>query len=402
MLKLDKSKKYLLAVSFGPDSMALFDMLYKNGYKFDCAIVNYHLRKESDSEVKGLLDYSKDKNIKVFVKDAPINSKTNIEATCRKIRYQFFKELYLIGDYSSLLVAHNQDDHLETYLMQISRQICPIYYGISEKTQILDVPVIRPLLNFNKSDLLKYCDENNVPYAIDATNFDTSILRNHIRHDIIGKMSGKDREKLRKEIDKRNDELKTVLKQIDQDRLKEVNYLLSLDSISLKYALNMLVKQLGKNKFLSKENVGEIKKALLSKKPNIVSRIKQGVYLVKEYGFVEFSKTDNFVVEYSYKLNKPGKLDTPYFHLDFKGGSAGRNVKIEDYPLTIRNIKTSDFLHINGYKVTANRMFIDWKMPYRLRFRWPVIVNKDNKVIYIPRYQKGFIPTKESNFFVKL
>ena len=54
-IDLDKSKKYLLACSSGPDSMALFYLLVKNGYDFACAIVNYHIRKESDEEVASLV-----------------------------------------------------------------------------------------------------------------------------------------------------------------------------------------------------------------------------------------------------------------------------------------------------------------------------------------------------------
>ena len=50
MLNLEKNKHYLLACSFGPDSMALFDMLLKEGYKFSVAHVNYHLRKEANEE----------------------------------------------------------------------------------------------------------------------------------------------------------------------------------------------------------------------------------------------------------------------------------------------------------------------------------------------------------------
>ena len=50
MLNLDKDKKYLLACSYGPDSMALFYLLLEIGFKFDVAHVNYHLRKESDVE----------------------------------------------------------------------------------------------------------------------------------------------------------------------------------------------------------------------------------------------------------------------------------------------------------------------------------------------------------------
>ena len=57
---------------------------------------------------------------------------------------------------------------------------------------------------------------------------------------------------------------------------------------------------------------------------------------------------------------------------------------------------------INGYKVSARRLMIDWKVPMRVRKIWPVIVNKNGVPIYIPRYQKNFVPNDKTNFFVKL
>ena len=57
---------------------------------------------------------------------------------------------------------------------------------------------------------------------------------------------------------------------------------------------------------------------------------------------------------------------------------------------------------INGYEVKAKRAFIDWKMPLFVRKQWPVILNKENKIIYVPRYQKGYKRDKKSNFYVKL
>ena len=56
---------------------------------------------------------------------------------------------------------------------------------------------------------------------------------------------------------------------------------------------------------------------------------------------------------------------------------------------------------INGYKVKANRLFIDWKMPLSLRKRWPVIKDKNGNIIYIPRYQKDFKKNESLNFYVK-
>ena len=135
-LNLDKNGKYLLACSQGPDSMALFYLLYKNNYNFACAIVNYHLRDESDSEVINLIKYAKEKDIQVHVLDVTEKINKNIEATCREIRYKFFRDLSKQFGYDAVVIAHHQDDLIETYLMQKERQNSPIYYGISENTII--------------------------------------------------------------------------------------------------------------------------------------------------------------------------------------------------------------------------------------------------------------------------
>lgn len=401
-LNLDKNLKYLLACSYGPDSMALFNMLVKEGFNFDAAIVNYHLRKESDSEVKGLLDYASKNGVKVYVHDNKNPLNNNIESRCREIRYNFFKYLFDINGYDALLVAHNQDDHLETYLLQKNRQINPIFFGINEKTTIKGMPVIRPLLSISKAELLQYCKDNNVPYAIDKSNFDTSILRNKIRHEVIGKMSVKERNDLLREIDKKNLELSQLINKIDLSKLNEINYLLSLDKKSFSYAINMLVTSVNTSLSVSKENVGEIRKVLLSKKPNVVTKIKRGLYLIKEYERVSFSKSEPKASTYSYLLKRPTKLDTPYFQLNFLLDASNRNVHLEDYPLIIRNIKNRDYTYINGYKVEVRRLFIDWKMPISLRLKWPVIVNNEGKIIYVPRYQKEFKIDKNCNFFVKI
>lgn len=401
-LNLNKNLKYLLACSYGPDSMALFNMLVKEGFNFDAAIVNYHLRKESDSEVKGLLDHASKNGVKVYVHDNKNPLNNNIESRCREIRYNFFKSLFDINGYDALLVAHHQDDHLETYLLQKNRQINPIFFGINEKTMIKGMPVIRPLLSISKEDLLQYCKDNNVPYAIDKSNFDTSILRNKIRHEVIGKLSAKDRNDLLSEIDKKNLELSQLINKIDRSELNEINYLLSLDKKSFSYAINMLVTSVNSSLSISKENVGEIRKILLSKKPNIVSKIKRGLYLIKEYERVSFSKSEPKASTYSYLLKRPTKLDTPYFQLNFLVDASNRNVHLEDYPLIIRNIKDGDYTYINGYKVEVRRLLIDWKMPISLRLKWPVIVNKEGKIIYVPRYQKEFQIDKNCNFFVKI
>jgi len=400
-LNLEKNKKYLLACSFGPDSMALFHLLVRNKYNFACAIVNYHLREESNSEVFELKKYASKYNVPVYVFDAKEKIEKNIEATCREIRYKFFKDLCNKYDFDEVLVAQHQDDMIETYLMQKERQNNPIYYGISKKTIIYGVNVIRPLLDFKKSELEKICNENDVPYAIDKTNFDISFLRNKIRHNVVSRLKESERDNLIRTIKEENIKLDATLKSIDISELSNVNYVLSMDFTAQCYALNYLVKNIDNSLNLSKKNVGQIIKILNSSKPNGQFAIYKGLYLFKEYDFFEFSVNKAEPKEYKYNLMCPGILDTPYFYLNFNMDTSDRNVDLDDYPLTIRNIKKNDYININGYKSKAQRLLIDWKVPFRKRMIWPVIINKNNQVIYIPRYRKDFKKTDKLSFYVK-
>ena len=88
--------------------------------------------------------------------------------------------------------------------------------------------------------------------------------------------------------------------------------------------------------------------------------------------------------------------------IDFSKDSLRRNVFPNDYPLTIRNARADDVYQILGYTKELRRLFIDWKMPKSLRSRWPIIINKDGVIVYVPRYQKDFVAGENCNFYVKL
>ena len=398
MLNLDKNKKYLLACSYGPDSMALFYMLLNEGYKFDVAHVNYHFRKESDKEEKELKDYCLEYNINIHVLDNKEKVTKNLEAKARDIRYKYFEKVYKENGFDALLVAHHQDDLLETYLLQIKRDLQPIYYGISRFSYSYNMNIIRPLLDCTKTILLDYCKENKIPYAIDKTNLEDKYERNKIRHQVIAKLSDEDRYNLLREIKFKNEAIQEVLHNLESVNIHSANALSRLNEEEFMYAIHALINECQIFK-ISKENLKEISKIINSNKANVVLRYKDYAF-IKEYDKVYFSNYD-IETDYNYSLEGPSKLDTPFFYLDFRGDTSNRNVKLSDYPLTIRNAKPKDKVKIKNYYKEVRRLFIDWKMPISLRKRWPIIINKDQEVIYIPRYQSGFEVSKKLNFYVK-
>ena len=401
MLNLEKNRHYLLACSFGPDSMALFDMLLKEGYKFSVAHVNYHLRKESNEEESKLRDFCVEHNIGIYVRDVnEVLGESNLEMKCREIRYNFFINVMKENKFDALLVAHQEDDLIETYLMQKRRKNLVNYFGIKEISYFSDIEIIRPLLRYRKEELMMYCRMFNVPYAIDKTNLEDHFLRNQIRHSVVEKLSSIERKDILSEIDQANEKLSQIFITISKINDNKIDSYLRLNDVEFLYAIVALGRKLKPDFIVSKKQGEELRKVLESDKPNIALNV-DGLCFFKEYDVLGFRGFDENL-DYFYDMAEPGILDTPYFFLDFTVDSSNRNVKEDDYPLVIRNAHKDDEYEISGYKKELRRLFIDWKMPESVRNRWPIIANKDGIIVYVPRYQKDFVPEENCNFFVKL
>lgn len=400
MLNLDKNQKYLLACSHGPDSMALFFMLKEEGYNFEVAHVNYHLREESDQEQKELEAYCAKNGIKLYVKEVTESlGETNLEEQCRIIRYTFFKELVNHHHFYAVLIAHNQDDVIETYLMQKTRQNLVEFFGIKEKPIIFDTKIIRPVLQFSKQELLMFCDINKVEYSIDKTNLQDVFLRNKIRHQVVEKMTKEEREKILKEMALENEKLAKIQEKISQIKTKNIEEYNRLNDDEFLYVIVRLGRALKPSFTMSRAQGLEIRKIFKSNKANVSVDI-SGLKLVKSYDTFDLIEDKNDQ-DFAFEIKEPMVLDTDYFFLDFRGDTTNRNVTLNDYPLTVRNAKPEDTYIISGYSKPLRRLFIDWKVPLMLRKRWPVIVNKEGTIVYVPRYQKNFKKEDNCNFYIK-
>ena len=395
----NKKKKYILACSFGPDSMALFDMLHKKKCQIIVCFVNYNKRKESVEEQKQIVRYCFERKIKCEVlslKDT--NKNCNFQSWARKIRYDFFSKISAKYNVAGVFVAHNQDDHIETYIMQKENNKKHIdCYGLKKYNFINNMLIIRPLLCYSKQELLNYCKKNKVPFSIDKSNFDVSYcFRNKVRHAVINKLNVIDRLKIIKEIDLKNRELKKI-----RDKIKRL-FDFSCPRLNISEILNLNEREFDETiMFFLKMNFSKhidispnfcnmVRKICLSKKPNIKLMFKE-IVLLKEYDELLIIKKDDFSLnlnKYSYIMKKPGKLSANEIDVDFSSGF-DKKIFLKDYPIMIRSPYDQDHLEIKQYKCKLKKLFIDWKMPIRLRKMWPVFCDKNGKVIYVPRYRKG-------------
>ncbi len=152
-------RKYLAAVSGGPDSMALLD-LYRDIIKVVCH-VNYKKRVDSDYDQGIVEKYCEEHGIKCYSKvltDVDYEPGGNFQSLARQIRYDFFVEVAQKENLDTILIAHNLNDHLETAYMNIKRKSLAPFYGIKKINHYKNLKIIRPLITIKKDDLQWYCD----------------------------------------------------------------------------------------------------------------------------------------------------------------------------------------------------------------------------------------------------
>lgn len=174
--------KWVLALSGGPDSMALFGILKKLHVPFVVAHIDHGWRKESQQEAEILQKWVGD--VPFFLKSCKKSDfKGNLEEAARKARLQYFKEVVNETGAQGVLLAHHADDLAETVLKRILEGASLPHLAPMKKIgQIEGLLVVRPLLDFTKKELKAYLGPT--PYFDDETNLSPQLLRGRLRCDI--------------------------------------------------------------------------------------------------------------------------------------------------------------------------------------------------------------------------
>ncbi|AVN65384.1 tRNA lysidine(34) synthetase TilS [Mesoplasma florum] len=183
--KLNTTLSYLVAVSGGPDSMFMLNELIKmNIEEIVVCHVNYNFREDSWKDQKLVEDFCLKNNLKleklVITQDYS-KLKENFESWARNIRYDFFVEISKKYNIQNVLIAHNRNDLVETFLLQQDRKGYVKHYGLNKTSTYKEITIVRPMLNILKSEILKSLKEENIAFVIDSTNEDKKYKRNKIR-----------------------------------------------------------------------------------------------------------------------------------------------------------------------------------------------------------------------------
>ena len=184
---ITSSEIVIVGCSGGPDSMALLDLIRQSNCIPVAAHLNYQKRgEESERDQKLIEKYCRENNLEFKVKRVdPENMSGNFQNTARDIRYKFFDQLRAEMNARFICTAHQNEDQVETILMNILRGKNPASWaGIPEQNGY----IIRPLLDITREELLQWLDRHNIAYAEDSTNLESGFARNLIRNELTPQM----------------------------------------------------------------------------------------------------------------------------------------------------------------------------------------------------------------------
>jgi tRNA(Ile)-lysidine synthase len=180
--------KSVLALSGGIDSMVLCELLIRAGVNFSMAHCNFQLRGSDSFDDERFVIQRADKldleiRIKRFkTEEYAEKNRLSIQMAARELRYGWFEKVVADTGSDFLITAHQADDNLETFLINLSRGSgLKGLTGIPEKRGY----VLRPLLPFSREDIMNFATKSSLQWREDRSNAENDYLRNRIRNKIV-------------------------------------------------------------------------------------------------------------------------------------------------------------------------------------------------------------------------
>lgn len=185
---IESGDRVLLAVSGGPDSMALLHLFHRwKQVPFGVFHLNHQFRKEADEEEEYVRQMAEKLQVPHHIYSYNVDQYLEIsgeskQAGARHIRYKLLNQCCTQHGYTKIALGHHKDDQAETVLMHFLRGA-----GLAGLAGMLPIRehYIRPLLNITKNELVNYCQQFGVKYYEDLSNQDPQHLRNKVRLHLI-------------------------------------------------------------------------------------------------------------------------------------------------------------------------------------------------------------------------
>ena len=337
-----------------------------------------------------------------------------------KKRYSFYKTILKKYNSKYLFLAHHGDDLIETILMKISRgSDLEGYAGIKEITFQNDYYIIRPFLKYTKEDLITYNKKNNIKYYIDKSNQNCIYTRNRYRKNILPFLKKEDKnihkkylkysKTLLEYLDYINYETNMLSKNIIKNNTINIKELAKQHPFIQKNILYRILKNYYQNEpnIIKEKHITSIQTIINNPKPNLTINLPKNTVIIKTYNQLIINK-DNYQKKKNYK--KLLKENITIENITIKkiketkenGNDIckinSKNIKL---PLYIRNRKEGDTIklrNINGRK-KIKEIFIEKKIPLNQRDNYPILVDSNDEIIWIPFLKKSKYTSQKDEIY---
>lgn len=412
-MNLKHNDTVIIAVSGGPDSMCLLNLLTilreEININIVCAHVNHNVRKESKHEKTFVEEYCNSHSITFEYMKIKEYGDDNFHNEARNKRYEYFNNMILKYGAKYLFTAHHADDLIETILMRIVRgSTLRGYSGFSKKVKMDNYILCRPLIGIAKTEILKYCKFNGLKYVNDKSNQKDVYTRNRFRKYIVPLFKKEDTKVEKKfiqfsntllEYDEYiNKDVDKVIKDIYNDSRIDLKKFNGLEKLIQTKVLNNILETLYLDDLMliSNSHVDLIKTLIKSKKPNVFVFLPNNIKVVKAYDELRFEKEivefDSYEIEMINYVNLPnGKNLEKVAASDLSNNNICRlNSKDLALPLIVRNRRQGDKINVKGMlgSKKIKDVFIDEKISSDKRDVWPIVTDSENNIVWIPGLKK--------------
>ena len=405
-----KSKKIILALSGGLDSVVLLDILNSLNIDLDIHLIhiNYNQHRNSNKAFflcKKLASIYKNK----FISYKANVGKRNFESKARNFRYSKMKKYGKLNNINLILTAHHLDDQIETIFMQQmlnSDWISKI--GIRKKNE----NILRPLLSVHKDEIRKYAVVRKLTWIEDSTNNNVKFFRNKVRHELLPFYSNKHynlKDELLmiadKSLNKFNHLIKTIYFDFNSNLCITKNFIQIDNCIIDKYSIiemKLFYQILIKNNF--NQNIRK-SKSFWSELYNFLLNANSGSFFyLNNQIIISKDRCKHFLYEKKYleniklqtknrklKINKFPFLWNEYIikklnNIELSNSTFTIPLDIYKKGLFVRRWRKGDVCYSEFYKknIKLKKIFINNKVSLIDKYNLPIITDANNNIVCVP------------------
>ncbi len=438
---LPSNSTVVVGVSGGADSMGLLHYLDSikeaKSLKLVVAHVDHMFRgRESEEDLRFVQQQCEWRNLlfeaeQIDVAAYQSEKKLSPQMAARQCRYAFYERVMAKHGAQVLALAHHGDDQVETILMRLGRGSSMAgYAGILPKRAFGNGVIVRPFLAITKVEIMEYLKQHEIPFRHDPSNDKDAYRRNRLRHHVLPLLK-EEFPNIHEKFQAFSEQLQENEQYIEALMKKEWNNVIrskAKDRVVLsrkpvllmakplqRRGIQLILNYLYNNEIppsLSSIHIDNLLSLLESEHPSGRLHFPNGLQVIKSYNecTLTFNKDES---DHAYKcmLEVPGnatlpndKIITSEIWTHYKQTVVKENQAVIDLskvalPLHARTRLDGDRIRLKGMNGSKKikSIFIEGKIPIQQRNTWPLIVDANDEILWMPMLKRStFEATEET------